>query len=289
MPDLSKSFCVIGDPIEHSLSPEIHHHVFKFLKADFEYTKNHIHPGELNDFVRDAKKNNRPGFNVTIPHKQTIIPFLDEIDTIARKIGAVNTVHLKNGRLKGYNTDIFGFQLGLENAGYRIIPESGAVVIGAGGASRAVIAGLDRMGIQAVHLFDIMHERAEDVAADMSDAVQCNIVVGDMENRLLSSLKTADLIVNATPVGMWPKTDTMPVPAAFKVKQGCILFDLIPKPVDTKFIKEAQAKGAKTIPGLTMLIGQALAADEIWMDYKFSKTAFNEIVEELTQKLGQTN
>lgn len=289
MPDLSKSYCVIGDPIEHSLSPDIHHYVFNYLDIDLEYTKEHIFPGDLNNFVKNARKNKRPGFNVTIPHKQTIIPLLDEVDIVAQKIGAVNTVHQIHGRLVGYNTDILGFQQGLNTSGSPLAPTDHTVVIGAGGASRAVIAGLDQLNIQRIELFDLMRERAEEVASDLMDSVACKIIVNDMGSDLLSSLKKADLIVNATPVGMWPRVDAMPVPDTFEIKEGCMVFDLIPKPVETKLIKSAKAKGAKTIPGLTMLIGQALAADEIWLDHKFSRTAFNEIVETLTEKLGKVN
>lgn len=289
MSDLSKSYCVIGDPIEHSLSPDIHHHVFNYLDVEFDYTKEHVLPGDLNIFVRDARENNRPGFNVTIPHKQTIIPFLDEVDDLAQSIGAVNTVHHIHGRLIGYNTDIFGFQQGLINSGFNVKQIDKVLVLGAGGASRAVIAGLDRLNIQAVQLFDLMYERAEEVASDLIDAVKCKIIVCDMENELLSSLKNADLIINATPVGMWPRIDAMPVPNEFEIKEGCVVFDLIPKPVETKFMKATKAKGAKTIPGLTMLIGQALAADEIWLNHQFSKKAFKKIVKELTNKLGTKN
>ena len=139
MGEIQKTYCVIGDPIGHSLSPQIHHFVFKTLNLKLYYDSVHIKKENLESFVKESKHTGRPGWNVTIPHKQTIMPFLDHIDPPPMQINAVNTVLNKNGKLAGFNTDVHGCRIALERNGRQTGNQS--VILGAGGAARSAVAG----------------------------------------------------------------------------------------------------------------------------------------------------
>jgi shikimate dehydrogenase len=278
------TYCVIGDPIEHSLSPNIHKFVFQNLGLGLDYNKVHVKPSDLKTFIAESRDTSRPGFNVTIPHKETIIPFLDEMDILASRIGAVNTIVNRKNKLIGYNTDVYGCRIALENGGWKTGKK--VVLLGAGGAARAVIQALHLMHVSQVILYDLIPERCNDLKQNFGKYQSLSITIGSSNNEdLQNQLKDADLLINATPVGMWPNVNQSPLPDLSWLSSNATVFDLVPKPVHTNLLKKASARGMKTIPGLSMLIAQALAADEIWLQKKLPNHLFNQVWNHIHQTM----
>jgi len=262
--DIGRTYCVIGDPISHSLSPWIHHFVFQSLNLTLDYRSVRVKPENLKSFVIESRNLDRPGWNVTIPHKQAIIPLLDHIDKPAQHIGAVNTVLNENGNLTGFNTDVHGCRIALESAGWNA--GNRGVILGAGGAARAAIAVISEMGYKEVILFDIDESKADKLQSEASQHTNMKIEVGSLKNDdLKNHLANAALLINASPVGMWPNADASPVPSMDMLHDQLTILDMVYNPLETKLIRDGKNHGAKTVSGLHMLIGQALAADEIWL------------------------
>jgi shikimate dehydrogenase len=279
--DPSKTFCVIGDPVGHSLSPLIHRFVFDRLNVQYDYEAVRVAPDDLEAFVATSRRENRPGFNVTIPHKQTVMRFLDELDPKAEAIGAVNTVVNRSGRLEGYNTDVLGFR----DALVRTVWKPGkTVLLGAGGAARAVFSGLVSLGVRDAVLFDLDEARAKALSRDKVRAGIDVSVVGKIES-LRCALADAALLVNASPVGMWPRTDASPLPDPAWIPGGILVFDLVPNPLKTRLMAEAETRGCRTIPGLVMLIGQALAADILWLDMPMPDNLDEDVFDHIAKRM----
>jgi shikimate dehydrogenase len=266
----NRTFCVIGDPIGHSLSPCIHNFIYKTLNLPYGYEAVRVPPDELQPFVADSRNEGRPGFNVTIPHKQAVIPFLDELDETAERVGAVNTVHLQKGKLFGYNTDVHGCRNALVRAGWKTA-EGNVVLLGAGGAARAAVEALASLGVRKLFLYEIIRPRAERFKSDFESLLGIKIMLIESDGELESRMRNAGSIVNATPVGMWPNVDQSPVPNSKWIPQTALVFDMVPNPVETLLIRQAKSRGARIQVGLTMLVAQAIAADEIWLDRKLPK------------------
>ncbi|MCJ7812371.1 shikimate dehydrogenase [bacterium] len=283
---LQNTYCVIGDPIEHSLSPEIHNFVFSELDLPLQYEAVRVPTDMLQSFIQESRELKRPGWNVTIPNKQAIIPFLDEIDPLARRIRAVNTVLNRNGKLIGLNTDVYGCRTSLERGGWS--PNGKVILLGAGGAARAVIASLASMGVRDLILFDLIIERAKDIQLDFMKILDMTITIGNMnKGDLENELDNVDLLVNATPVGMWPKNEESPVPCPEWIPQNTTVFDLVYKPINTRLLQQSRSRGAHTISGLTMLIAQALASDEIWLNRKLPESLFEKVLEHISKILEE--
>ena len=280
-------YCVIGDPIAHSLSPEIHTFVFRKLNVGCHYEKIRVHSNDLEAFIKESKETGRPGFNVTIPHKETIITWLDEIDELASDVGAVNTVANRNGKLIGYNTDVYGCRMALERAGWKTGKK--VILLGAGGAARAVIHALNLMDVSRVVLFDIVRERCEKLKTDFQKFKSIEIVTEPLNDaNLQKQLIGADLLINATPAGMWPDLDKTPLSDPSWLTPDTAVFDLVPKPIQTRLLIEAGSRDIKTIPGLSMLIAQALAADEIWLQRKLLEDLFDPLLKHIHQIMDRS-
>jgi shikimate dehydrogenase len=265
------NFCVIGDPIGHSLSPLIHNFIFKSLGLDLSYDAVRVFPAGLRRFVEESRQSERPGFNVTIPHKQAVIPFLDRLDATAERIGAVNTVHRTGRQLSGFNTDVHGCRTALIRSDWK--RGNGAVVLlGAGGAARAVAEALDSLGVSKLHLYEIDIPRMERFVSDFKSAVGMEITPLTSDSDLADSMKDSELLINATPVGMWPKVDQSPIPHADWITPSSWVFDMVPNPVETMLLRQAKSRGADTISGLVMLVAQAIAADELWLGRKLPES-----------------
>jgi shikimate dehydrogenase len=264
MSDPSRTYCVIGDPIGHSLSPLIHAAVFEALGVPMGYEAVRVAPEALAAFVDGARREGRPGFNVTLPHKQAVIPLLDESDGDARLVGAVNTVSAAGGRLVGSNTDVEGCRAALERGGWS--PASGAVVLlGAGGAARAAVRALSLAGLKKLTVYEIDVRRAESLRTGLASPLGIDMEIVGSESALEIPVRRAGLLINATPVGMWPDTEAAPLPDPGWLSPSALVFDMVPNPVETRLLREARSRGARTVPGLVMLVAQALAADEIWL------------------------
>jgi shikimate dehydrogenase len=257
---MKKIYGVMGDPIAHSMSPDIHNDAFEKENIEAVYHHFHVTKEGLNDAVKGMKALGIEGFNITIPHKTSIIPFLDEVDELALAIGAVNTVVNKNGRFIGYNTDGKGFFKSLCDEISGDIKAKKTLVIGAGGAARAIYFTLVKEGVKQVDIANRTKERAAQLVSDCPyDKVSKAFSIIEAEE----SLSQYDLIIQTTSSGMSPELDHSPLKVD-QLKTGAIVSDIIYNPLQTKLLREAGEKGAKTQNGLGMFINQAALAFEIW-------------------------
>ena len=255
---MGKSFAVIGDPIDHSLSPNIHSAAFREMNLDSSYIAYRIPKGELEEGVEGLKKIKIDGFNITIPHKIEMMKYLDKIDESCSLIGAVNTVSNNEGVLKGYNTDMDGF---LEPFKKRKTPIVGKkiLLIGAGGAARAIVAGFAKEKAENITIANRTIEKAENLAK-FAESIKLNanaIKIEDVKN----TAKNYDIIVNATSVGLKNEQSVISLSG---INDKTIVYDIVYRPMNTDFIKQAKQAKAIVIYGYEMLLGQAVRAFEIW-------------------------
>ncbi len=253
---------VIGDPIEHTMSPVMHNAAFRELDLDYVYTAFRVRSEELGEAIRGMRALNIRGLNVTIPHKVNIIPFLDEVDPLAKKIGAVNTVINNGGTLTGHNTDALGFLQALLDRG--VDPkDKNVLVTGAGGASRAVCHILAERGAK-LFIFNRVEELdwAYELAASVSCHYKYEAKAGELHRQNLAAvLPTADILVNTTSVGMNPDGNRTPVDADL-LRKEMVVFDIVYNPIETRLLREAGSVGAQTIRGIDMLAWQGALAFE---------------------------
>jgi shikimate dehydrogenase len=253
---------LIGYPVEHSLSPAMQNAAFRALALDYRYTLLPTPPEQLAERIRDCIAQDFAGWNITVPHKQAMLPFLDAISEEVRAVGACNTVRVEDGRLAGFNTDIAGFLCGLAEAG-GIEPGSKALLLGAGGAARAVAFALSRAG----HPVVILSRRPEQ-ASRLVASLPCHnarITSGPLEQTTLDTyLEDATLLVNCTPAGMWPDTESSPLPEGTCLRHGLLVYDLVYRPRPTRLLQEAIAAGCRAQDGLAMLVHQGAEAFKIW-------------------------
>jgi len=255
---MNKSFAVIGDPIDHSLSPNIHSAAFREMNLDASYIAYRIPKGELKEGIEGLKKIKIYGFNITIPHKVEMMQHLDKMDEACSLIGAVNTVTNKDGVLKGYNTDMDGF---LEPFKKRklIIADSKVLLIGAGGAARAIVAGLAKEKAKSI---TIANRTLENASSLSKFAKMIGLNSNAMETKdVMDTAKDYDIIVNATSVGLRNEPSVISLQG---INEKTIVYDIVYMPMNTDFIKKAKAKNAIVIYGYEMLLGQAVRAFEIW-------------------------
>ena len=263
----TKLLGIIGNPVEHSLSPVMHNAAIASLGLDYVYVPFPVKQNDLQAAITGFAAVNLQGFSITIPHKQQIIPMLEEITEDAANIGAVNTVWRTERGWKGTNTDAFGFVAALPNK-ERNWQELMPVVLGSGGAARAVIAGLSNLGCSQIHVVGRNADKLAQFYQSWQHAPNISSILKiHTWDNLSSLIPAADLLVNATPVGMSPDTEASPVPVELmeKLKSTAIAYDLIYTPNPTQFLKLAQAQGAVAIDGLEMLLQQGVAALEIWL------------------------
>ncbi|MEP0919170.1 shikimate dehydrogenase [Leptolyngbya sp. DQ-M1] len=255
----TKLLGVIGDPIEHSLSPIMHNAAISEMQIDFAYVPFRIRPGDLRTAIAGFEAIDLQGFSVTIPHKQAIMPLLTEITDVAKAIGAVNTVWRTNRGWSGTNTDIVGFIAPLK---HRTWNQSIALILGNGGAARAVVAGCVELGFAEIHVVGRNPDKLQEFAQSWS----LNSLSVHTWEQLSGLLPQANLIVNTTPIGMSPHVDQSPLTEeqADQIRSSAIAYDLIYVPNPTRFLQQAQQRGADAIDGLEMLVQQGAAALEIW-------------------------
>ena len=262
-------FCgLIGDPIEHSVSPVMHNAAFSSLGLDYIYLPLRVARDNLAKAIDGLKVLNIRGLNVTIPHKVAVIPLLDEMEPLAEKIGAVNTIVNDKGRLKGHNTDAGGFLKTLLGRGVEPRDKK-VVVLGAGGASRAISFTLVERGAEIVILNRKLEmDWAVKLASSISQFSAKEVKALELNDENLSSvLEAADILVNATSVGMSPNSNNSPLPAKL-LKPELVVFDVVYNPLKTRLLAEAEAAGAETISGIDMLVWQGALTFELWTGAK---------------------
>jgi shikimate dehydrogenase len=258
-----RTYCIIGDPVSHSLSPAMHNAAFKSLSLDDVYIAYKVSSDELESSVESLRSVKISGFNVTIPHKTAVLQYLDDVDLISRKAGAVNTVASINGKFKGFNTDIHGFIQPLLS---RNIDFKGLSVLlfGAGGSARAVVTSLSNVnGISKLVVANRTYSKSLELSK-LADLQGLTSSVSMLEEAK-GAAKHFDLIVNATSVGLQSNESLLD---SEDVDENSTVYDLVYRPVMTKLLENAREKGARVIYGYEMLIEQGAQAFEIWTGLK---------------------
>ncbi len=277
----TKVICLIGNPVEHSMSPLLHNTISRELGMDLAYTAFKVENNELCEAVKGLKALNVIGFNVTVPYKKEIMKFLDENSKNALLVGAVNTVKIMDGRLYGYNTDADGFLRSYKDETGEGLNLKNVVILGAGGASRAVAVKAAMDGAKEIHIINRTQSKAEEIAEVINNNLRKCAYSLSSENPEISELiSTADVIINCTSLGMYPEIDKSPLAdGLFNNRQ--VVCDIIYNPAKTKLLSDAEKAGAKIMNGMGMLFFQGISAYEIWTGVKISddmlaelKTAF---------------
>ncbi|PHM08897.1 shikimate dehydrogenase [Nostoc sp. 'Peltigera malacea cyanobiont' DB3992] len=270
----TKLLGVIGHPVEHSLSPVMHNAALAQLVEDiaqlgldYIYLPFPIEPQNLEVAIAGFAAVGVVGFSVTIPHKQAIIPLLSEITPLAQTIGAVNTVSRQNNQWVGTNTDIEGFIAPLQTTYKQDWSQKVAVILGNGGAARAVVAGCIQLGFAQIHVVGRNMQRLQEFRNSWSNSSLADKFQVHQWEELPKLIPQANLLVNTTPIGMYPKVDESPlsVEEIANLPTGAIAYDLIYIPKPTQFLQQAEKQGAIAIDGLEMLVQQGVAALKIWL------------------------
>ena len=257
--DRSNTYCIIGDPIQHSLSPAMQNAAFKAAGLNSSYLAFRVKKGELADSIGSLRATGVSGFNITVPHKVEAMKYLDEFDSSASKADAVNTVHNVSSILKAYNTDIYGFihPLHLRNVKFKGIK---VLLIGAGGAARAILAALeDERGISEVNIANRTQGKARDLLEmPRTSQLNCNMITWEEVSKYS---RKAELIVNATTIGMGNEPGLLDYQ---DINKDAIVYDIVYRPVNTEFLVNAKNAGADVVYGYEMLLYQGAKSFEIW-------------------------
>lgn len=255
-------FMLFGDPVEGSLSPPMFNAAFRKLGMDSIYIAVKVPPRLLAAAVEIVKSLEVRGFNVTIPHKISIMKYLDSLDRSAEDVEAANTVVNKNGKLVGYNTDGAGALMALQEKVGKVNGKK-VVVLGAGGAARAIVHSLISAGAE-VTVANRTQKNAEALATIVEKKTGKKVSVIPLDKKILKeSIANADILINATSVGMRPNVNKTLVTARM-LHPDLLVNDIVYKPLKTRLLKEAELAGAKTLDGLGMLINQAALAFKLW-------------------------
>lgn len=277
-------FGIIGYPVRHSLSPVIHTSCFERDGVDAVYLAFEVKKEDLKDAIRGIRALGIKGVSVTVPHKTDCSRFLDEVDEIAQKIGAVNTIINQSGKLHGYNTDYIGVKVSFEKNG--INPKGmKALMIGSGGAGRASAFALCEMGIGTIFITGIIKTEMKKLAEDIEKNYPLVSVEWFMreEKREMEIGKRCEIILNASPIGMEPKVDDIPVsPEIFR--EGQVLFDVIYTPVLTKFLKEGKKRGLKCVSGVEMFVYQAIEQYRLFTGHEADERVIRKVLKGAVKK-----
>jgi shikimate dehydrogenase len=258
-------FAVIGDPIEHTLSPAMHNAAFEHLKLDYVFLAFRVTPDEIEKALQGVRALGIRGLNVTMPHKHAVTEFIDEADATVKFLRSANTILNQRGRLRGFNTDGIGAAKALKNSDIDLAGKK-VLLLGAGGAAKATaftlarevdeICILNRDGMKARELANLLEPFGKTVAGDELSP-----------KRIQQELNDSDVLINATSAGMAPNTSESLVKASW-LRTDLYVMDIVYNPNETKLIQEARAVGAKVITGVEMLLYQGAASFEIWTQCK---------------------
>ena len=250
-----KKFLVIGNPINHSLSPTLHNYWIKSNGIDAIYEKQKLDDGELRLLIEQLKKRKIDGVNVTVPYKKAIIPFLDELSIEAKDTQSVNTLYLKNNKVVGHNTDIIGFETSIEKFNYDVFNKE-VLILGAGGVVPSIIFALNKMKVSKIKISNRTKERAEKLKK----------LFKNIEIIEWGQIPYFDMIINATSLGL-KKEDTINLDFS-EIPKNKIFYDVIYNPKETNFLKTGQSLGSLSLNGKLMFIYQAFSAFNIWHGLK---------------------
>jgi shikimate dehydrogenase len=262
----TRLIAILGDPVSHSLSPAMHNAAFAALGLDYAYVPLRVKPPDVKAAVEALRLLGFRGANVTLPHKQSVIPFLDSLSETSRLMGAVNTIVNEDGRLTGTTTDGQGFLEGFREAGHSFTGKTVAV-LGNGGSARTIAFALALEGMpRRIVLAGRDAEKSRRLQAEIRSKAghgpgrtMETVALADLD----SVMDEVDVIVNATPIGMHPHTGSSPVPEDL-LRAGQVAYDIVYAPERTRFLREAEARGLRTVGGLGMLVHQGRAAFKLW-------------------------
>lgn len=276
----TKVLCLIGHPVEHSMSPTMWNPALQELGLDFVYVAFDVLPANLKSAIDGMRTLGIIGMNVTIPHKEAVIQYLDEIDPIAEKMGAINTIKNEDGVLKAKNTDAEGAKRSLIEKSCETFGKN-VIIIGSGGVSRS-IAYILAEDVNKIVLTDAIKDKAIAVAKEIKNNMDVDIK-GKLNtpNTIKGDIVNADILINATPVGMYPNIDETPISKDL-LHSDLFVFDVVYNPLETRLMREASELGCSTLGGLDMLVNQGVLAFEWWINKKPNKDLMkNKIIEYL--------
>jgi shikimate dehydrogenase len=280
----TRIYGIIGDPVAHSLSPLMQNRAFGACGLNCCYVPFQVDAAGLPVAVAAVRVLGLGGVNVTIPHKERVMEHLDEVDRSAALIGAVNTIVNRDGRLIGHNTDGAAFLASLHDGGFDLGGKR-IVLLGAGGAARAVSFVMAQSGISSLAIFDVIGTKAGKLAADLAPVASCPISAGELTSGGLPvALAEADLLVNASPVGMFPNHEARPPVDPRRLTGGTLVYDLVYNPLRTKLISEAEARGCRVLSGAGMLVYQGALAFELWTGCRAPVETMRQALEEALQE-----
>jgi shikimate dehydrogenase len=255
-----KTYCIIGDPIDHTLSPAIHNAAFTTLGLNCSYIAFRVQEGQLKNSMDSLRAINIGGFNVTMPHKVTVLDYVDRLDKIVEMVGAANTINNQGGKFYAYNTDVVGFieplqQRKIDLNGYEVL------ILGAGGAARAVAVALSQeKGVSRINIFNRNIDRSTNLANVINKlGIKTDII---SQNDIQKIASRSNLIINTTPLGMKNEESLIKTSS---ISKESIVYDIVYKPIETKLLKNAKTAGAQVIYGYEMLLEQAIASFKIWL------------------------
>lgn len=254
-----RTYCIIGDPIDHSLSPAIHNAAFTTLGLNCSYIAFRVQEGQLKQSMDSLRAINIGGFNVTMPHKVTVLEYVDISDRIVEMVGAANTVNNESGKFYAYNTDVIGFieplhQRKIDLSGYEVL------ILGAGGAARAVAVALaQEKGVAKINILNRNIDRSTNLANVINNlGLTANIISHEDIQKIAFK---SNLIINTTALGM--KNEESLIKSS-SISKESIVYDIVYKPIETKLLENAKTAGAQVIYGYEMLLEQAIASFKIW-------------------------
>jgi len=260
---------VIGNPIEHSISPQLHNTINNYLGVDLVYLPFKVEKSDLESAVKGLKALNFLGFNVTIPFKKDVMKYIDENSKEALLMGAVNTVKNIDGRLYGYNTDAEGFSRSFKEEMGTGFKDKKVVMIGAGGAARAIAVKIALEGAQKLYIVNRTLENASDIAGIVNNNIKHIAEYFRSDDKVVKEVfSESDIVINTTSVGMYPDMNKSPVKRTIKLSDKQLVYDLIYNPPNTRLLKSAAKNGCKTANGIGMLFYQGIFAYEIWTGIK---------------------
>ena len=254
-----RTYCIIGDPVDHSLSPAIHNAAFNSLGLNCSYIAFRVQEGQLKTSLDSLRAINIGGFNVTMPHKVRVLEYSDKYDKTVELVGAANTINNEGGKFCAYNTDVIGFIKPLHKRGINL---SGfeVTILGAGGAARAVVAALaGERGIANINIFNRNTERSKELAK-MIKNLGLNGSIVSLDN-IQNTASKSNLIINTTPLGM---KDEQSLIKSSSIRKDAIVYDIVYKPIITNLLDNARMAGATLVYGYEMLLEQAIASFKIW-------------------------
>jgi len=255
---------LLGQPLGHSISPQMHNLAFEKRGLDYCYLPVEVAPEDLKTVFNGLTRMNVAGFNVTIPHKINIIKYLDKLNPLAATIGAVNTICVQNGKTIGYNTDGEGFLQSLEKEA-RITPKDKKFfLLGCGGAARAISMTLAHYGANKIFICNRTLTKAESLTAEINDKIRdCAITIPQTADNRADILQSCDVLINSTSIGMHPDENVLPIEESL-IGKHLTVADIVYNPLTTRLLRIAKQKGCSTVHGLGMLVNQGAAGFRLW-------------------------